>query len=37
MKWTLEGFYVDNDQHIDQMFDDLKEALDREFPEGERE
>ena len=37
MRWTLEGFYVDNDPHIDQMFDDVKKTLDREFPEQEGE
>lgn len=35
MTWTLEGFYVDNDQHIDQMFEDVKERLDMLFPKDE--
>ena len=28
MRWTLEGFYLDNDPHIDQMFADVKEAME---------
>ena len=27
MKWSLEGFYLDNDPHIDQMFEDVREAI----------
>jgi hypothetical protein len=28
MHWTLEGFYLDNDPHIDQMFEDVREAME---------
>jgi len=28
MRWTLEGFYLDNDPHIDQMFEDVREAME---------
>lgn len=29
MKWSLEGFYLDNNPHIDQMFNDVKEAMEK--------
>ena len=28
MRWTLEGFYLDDDPHIDQMFEDVREAME---------
>ena len=28
MHWTLEGFYLDDNPHIDQMFDDVREAME---------
>jgi len=28
MRWELEGFYLDDDTHIDQMFDDVREAME---------
>lgn len=28
MHWTLEGFYLDDDPHIDQMFEDVREAME---------
>lgn len=28
MRWTLEGFYLDDDAHIDQMFADVREAME---------
>lgn len=28
MHWTLEGFYLDNNPHIDQMFNDVREAME---------
>jgi len=28
MHWTLEGFYLDNDQHIDQMFEDVRKEME---------
>lgn len=28
MHWTLEGFYLDNDPHIEQMFEDVREAME---------
>jgi hypothetical protein len=30
MRWTLEGFYLDNDPHIDQMFEDVKGAMEED-------
>jgi len=27
MHWSLEGFYLDNDPHIDQMFNDITEEM----------
>lgn len=26
MRWELEGFYLDNNPHIDQMFNDVRDA-----------
>lgn len=26
--WTLEGFYLDNNPHIEQMFEDVREAME---------
>ena len=28
MRWTLEGFYIDDTTHIDQMFEDVREAME---------
>ena len=28
MRWSLEGFYLNNDPHIDQMFNDVREAME---------
>lgn len=28
MHWTLEGFYLDNNPHIEQMFEDVREAME---------
>ena len=28
MRWTLEGFYLDDNPHIDQMFADVREAME---------
>lgn len=28
MRWTLEGFDLDNDSHIDDMFNDVREAME---------
>lgn len=28
MRWTLERFYLDNNQHIEQMFEDVREAME---------
>ena len=28
MRWSLEGFYIDDDTHIDQMFEDVREAME---------
>ena len=28
MRWTLEGFYLDDNPHIDQMFEDVREAME---------
>ena len=28
MHWTLEGFYLDDNQHIEQMFEDVREAME---------
>lgn len=28
MHWTLEGFYLDNNPHIEQMFNDVREAME---------
>jgi hypothetical protein len=30
MNWALEGFYLDNDPHIDQMFEDVKGAMEED-------
>jgi len=29
MRWTIEGFYLDNNPHIDQMFEDVCEAMEQ--------
>ena len=28
MHWSLEGFDLDNDSHIDDMFNDVREAME---------
>jgi hypothetical protein len=28
MHWALEGFYCGDDSHIDQMFEDVREAME---------
>ena len=28
MHWSLEGFYLDDDPHIEQMFEDVREAME---------
>jgi len=28
MRWLLEGFYVSDPTHIDQMFEDIREAME---------
>ena len=28
MRWQLEGFYLANDKQIDQMFNDVREAME---------
>ena len=28
MHWTLKGIYLDDNQHIDQMFQDVREAME---------
>lgn len=28
MHWTLDRFYLDNNPHIDQMFEDVREVME---------
>lgn len=28
MRWELEGFYLDDNTHIDQMFTDVRDAME---------
>ncbi len=28
MRWSLTGMFVDDDYHIDQMFNDVREAME---------
>jgi hypothetical protein len=30
MRWSLEGFYLDDDPHIEDMFNDVREAMEGE-------